>query len=152
MGLGLVTALRFTRALSNGSDIQNEKWLRTDYSRLDIKHLLRWDLSPLPVHGVDSRCWRQFRDACMLPGHVSKGPFQSYGVRRHLVNRARNDVLHKNKERLFSIFPAPYPRNSPTGPLQKYSPPPGPNDWTCSCGWAGDSNRSNWLHRASMTV
>ena len=58
VGLGLVTALRFTSALSNGPDIQNEKWLRTDYSRLDIKHLLRWDLSPLPVHGVDSRCWR----------------------------------------------------------------------------------------------
>ena len=54
----------------------------------------------------------------MLPGHVSKGPFQRYGVRRHLVNRARNDVLHKNKEKLFSIFPAPYPRNSPTGSLQ----------------------------------
>ena len=42
------------------------KWSRktkgktwTDYSRLDIKHLLRWELSSLPVHGVDSRCWRQ---------------------------------------------------------------------------------------------
>ena len=39
------------------------KWSRktkgktwTDYSRLDIKHLLRWELSSLPVHGVDSRC------------------------------------------------------------------------------------------------
>ena len=29
---------------------------------------------------------------CMLPGHVSKGPFQRYGVRRHLVNRARKVV------------------------------------------------------------
>ena len=28
---------------------------------------------------------------CMLPGHVSQGPFHSYGVRRHLVNRARNE-------------------------------------------------------------
>ena len=52
---------------------------------------------------------------CMLLGHVSKGPFQRYGVRRH---RARNDVLQKNKEKLFSICPAPYPRKSPTGPLQ----------------------------------
>ena len=55
---GLVTALRFTRALSNGPDIQNEKWLRTDYSRLDIKHLLRWDLYRFSVfmeliQGVD---------------------------------------------------------------------------------------------------
>ena len=39
-------------------------------------------------------------------------------VRRHLVNRARNDVLHKNKEKLFSICPTPYPRKSPTGPFQ----------------------------------
>ena len=57
---------------------------------------------------------------CMLPAHVSKGPFHSYGVRRHLVNRARNDVLDKNN---FSIFPAPYPRNSPTGPLQSIPHP-----------------------------
>ena len=50
----------------------------------------------------------------MLPGHVSQGPFHSYGVRRHLVNRARNDVLHKNKEKLSSICPANYPRKSGT--------------------------------------
>ena len=56
VGLGLVPALRFTRALSNGPEKQKEKRLWTDYSRLDIKHLLRWDLSPLPVHRVDSRC------------------------------------------------------------------------------------------------
>ena len=55
---------------------------------------------------------------CMLPGHVSQGPFHIYGVRRHLVNRARNDVLHKNKEKLFSIYPANYPRKSGTWPLQ----------------------------------
>ena len=66
------------------------------------------------IQGVDVN----FVMPCMLPAHVSKGPFHSYGVRRHLVNRARNDVLHKNKENLSSIFPATYPRNSPTGPLQ----------------------------------
>ena len=55
---------------------------------------------------------------CMFLGHDSQGPFHSYGVHRHLVNRARNYVLHKNKEKLFSICPAPYPRKSPTGPLQ----------------------------------
>ena len=55
---------------------------------------------------------------CMLPGHVSQGPFHSYGVRRHLVNRARNDVLHKNKEKLFSICRTPYPRKSSRGPLR----------------------------------
>ena len=51
---------------------------------------------------------------CMLPGHVSQGPFHGYGVPRHLVNRARNYVLHKNKEKLFSICPANYPRKSGT--------------------------------------
>ena len=66
------------------------------------------------IQGVDVN----FVMPCMLPGYVSKGPFHSYGVRRHLVNRARNDVLHKNKEKLLSICPAPYPRKSPTGPLQ----------------------------------
>ena len=66
------------------------------------------------IKGVDVN----FVMPCMLPRHVSKGPFHSYGVRRHPVNRARNDVLHKNKEKLFSICPAPYPRKSPTGPFQ----------------------------------
>ena len=39
--------------------------LWTDYSRLDIMHHLRYDgTSPsLPVHGVESRWWRQLRDA-----------------------------------------------------------------------------------------
>ena len=77
-----------------------------------------WNLSPLPVHGVESRCWRQLREACMLPGHVSQGPFHGCGVHRHLVNGAINDVLHKNKEKLFSICPANYPRKSGTWPLQ----------------------------------
>ena len=45
------------------------------------------------IQGVDVN----FVMPCMLSGHVSKGPFQRYGIRRHLVNRARNDVLHKNK-------------------------------------------------------
>ena len=117
MGLGLVTALQFTRTLSNGPEIQNEKRLWTDYSRLDIKHLLRWDLSPLPFMELTQGVDVNFVIPCMLPGH-GPGPFQRYGVRRHLVNRARNDVLHKNKEKLFSICPASYPRKSPTGPLQ----------------------------------
>ena len=68
--------------------------------------------------------WIQGADAnfvmrCMLPDMFHKDfSTAGYGVRRHLVNSARNDVLHKNKEKLFSICPAPYPRKSPTGPLQ----------------------------------
>ena len=58
-----------------------------------------------------------------LPGHVSQGRFHNYGVRRHPVNRARNDVLHKNKlrEKLFSICLATHPRTSGTW---NNSPPP----------------------------
>ena len=66
------------------------------------------------IQGVDVN----FVMPIILLGHVSQGPFHSYGVRCHLVNRARNDVLHKNKEKLFSICPAPYPQKSPTGPFQ----------------------------------
>ena len=53
---------------------------------------------------------------CMLPGHVAQGPFHSYRVCRHLVSRARNDVLHKNKlkEKLFSICLATHHRKSGT--------------------------------------
>ena len=39
VGLGLITALRFTRALSNGPEKQKEKWLCTEYSRLDVNTL-----------------------------------------------------------------------------------------------------------------
>ena len=72
------------------------------------------------IQGVDVN----FVMPCMLPGHVSKGPFQRYGVRRHLVNRARNDVLHKNKEKLFSICPTPYPRKSLTALSLQSTPHP----------------------------
>ena len=104
---------------------QKDKRLRTDYSRLDIMHHLRYDgtyrlsLFMELSQGVDVN----YVMPCMLPGHVSQGPFHSYGVRRHLVNRARNDVLHKNKlkEKLFSICLATcttHPRTSGTWPLQ----------------------------------
>ena len=69
VGLGLVTALLFTRALSNGPEIQKEKWLWTDYLRLDIKQLLRWDLS-LFMELIQSDDVN-FVMPSMLPGHVS---------------------------------------------------------------------------------
>ena len=49
---------------------------------------------------------------------------QLWSTPPHLVNRVRNNVLHKNKEKLFSIRTAPYPRKSPTGPLQGTPHPP----------------------------
>ena len=104
-----------------------------------------WNLSPLPVHGVESRCWRQLRDALyVVAGHVSQGRFHSYGIRRHLVNRARNDVLRKNKEKLLSICPATYPRKSGTWPLQTTPHLRGSKSWTCPCGCLRGSNKSNW--------
>ena len=101
---------------------QKDKRLWTEYSRLDIMHHLRYDrtyrlsLFMELSQGVDVN----YMMPCMLPGHVSQGPFHSYGVRRHLVNRARNDVLHKNKlkEKLFSICLATHHRKSGTWPLQ----------------------------------
>ena len=95
VGLALVTALRFTRALSNGLEKQKENVCGQFTSR---HHLLRKDLSPLPVHGVDSRCWHQFRDALYVAGTCFKVPGRT---------------------------------------SWKYSPPPGPNGWTRSCGLPG---------------
>ena len=71
VGLALVTAPRFTRALSNGPEKQKENVCGQFTSR---NHLLRKDLSPLPVHGVDSRCWHQFRDALYVAGTCFKVP------------------------------------------------------------------------------
>ena len=66
---------------------------------------------------------------CMLPGHVSQGPFHSYGVRRHLVNRPRNDVLHrkkKNLKRSYFRFASPPTTESPGHDHFKQLPTPGP--------------------------
>ena len=62
-----------------------------------------------------------------MPGHVSQGLFHSYEVRCHLVNRARNDVLHKNKlkGKLFSIA-SPPTTESPGRDHFKQLPTPGP--------------------------
>ena len=94
---------------------KKDKRLWTDYSRLEIMqhfwydgtyHLsLLMELSKL----LTSIMW------CPI---CCRDKFHSYGVRRHLVNRARNDVLHKNKEKFVSICPAAHPRNSWTWPLQ----------------------------------
>ena len=73
------------------------------------------------IQGVDIN----FVMPCMLPGHVSKGPFHSYGVRRHLVNRARNDVLHKKERSYFRFAPLPTPE-SPRQDHFKVLPTPGP--------------------------
>ena len=126
VGLGLVTALRFPRALSNGPDIQNEKWLRTDYSRLDIKHLLRWDLSPLPVHGVDSRCRRQFRDALHVAGTCFKRAFpQLWSPPSPCQPCEKWCTSQKQQEVVFGL-PRSLPPKSPRQDRFKVLPTPGP--------------------------
>ena len=117
MGSGFATALRFTRAPSN-SPKQKEKRRWTYYSHLDIKYHFWWNLSPLPVHGselsqgvdVNYVC-----PACLLPGHVSQGLFHSYGVRRHLVNRARPMMYFTKTKISYFRFASP---PTPEIPLQ----------------------------------
>ena len=93
------------------------------------------------IYGLDVN----FVMPCMLRGHVSQGPFHSYGVHRRLVNRAGNDVLHKNKEKLFSIYPAPT-SESPRQDHCKVLPTPGPK-WLDLCLWLPGgpvTGHTNW--------
>ena len=120
-----------------------KKWLRTDYSRLDIKHLLRWDLSPLPVHGVDSRCWRQFRDALHVAGTCFKRAFPQLRSPPSPCQPCEKWCTSQKQREVIFDLPRHLTPKVPDRTASKYSPSPGPNGWTCSCGCAGDSNRSN---------
>ena len=54
------------------------------------------------------------------------------------------EMMHFTKtKRSYFQFAPPLPPKVPDRTASKYSPPPGPNGWTCSCGCAGDNNRSN---------
>ena len=114
MGSWFVTALRFTRVLSNGRK-QKEKRRWTYYSLLDIKYHLWWNLSPLPVQGSELSQFKVLASttwfpACLWVGHVSQGPFHSYGVR---PPRDRWCTL-KKQDKLFSICPRPlFPKVRP---------------------------------------
>ena len=120
-----------------------EQWQWTDYSRLDIKHLLWWDLSPLPVDGVDLRCWRQFCDALYVAGTCFTRTFPQLRSPPPPCQPCEKwCTSQKQKEVIFDL-PRPLPPKVPDRTASKYSPPSGPNGWTCSCGCLGDSNRSN---------
>ena len=115
--LELVTALLFTSALSNGPEKQKEKRLWTDYLRLDIKHLLRWHLSPLPaVHGVDSRCWCQFRDALYVAGTCFTRTFPQSATESSATLSTVREMMYftKTKRSYFRFALPPYPER----PLQ----------------------------------
>ena len=86
----------------------------------------------------------------MLQGHVSQAPFHSYGVRRHLVNRARNDVFHKKQREVIFDWPRQLPPKVREMTASSNSPPSGPKGWTCPRGCPGSSNKV-LLNRASMT-
>ena len=114
VGSWFVTALRFTRVLSNGRK-QKEKRRWTCYSLLDIKYHLRWNLSPLPVQGSELSQFKVLASttwfpACLWAGHVSQGPFHSYGVR---PPRDRWCTLKKQRQVIFDLPPPPTPE-SPT--------------------------------------
>ena len=110
---------------------------------LDIKHLLRWDLSPLPVNGVDSRCWRQFRDALHVAGTCFKRAFPQLRSPPSPCQPCEKWCTSQKQREVIFDLPHLLPLKVPDRTPSKYSPSPGPNGWTCSCGCAGDSNRSN---------
>ena len=107
--------LRFTPALSKTKGKTSVDRLFT--SRHQASLTVWWNLSPLPVHGVESRCC-QLHDALYVAGTRFTRTFLQLLSPPPFVNRARNDVLHKNKKKLFSICPANYRRKSGTWPLE----------------------------------
>ena len=122
MGSGLVTALRFTRALSNCQKRIKEKRLWTYHSHVDIKHHLSWNLLPLPVQGseLSQGVDVNYVMPCLfVAGKCFTRTFpQLRSPPPSCQPREIEDILYKNKEKLFSICPAPYSRKSVTGPLQ----------------------------------
>ena len=68
---------------------------------------------------------------CMLPGHVSQGPFHSYGVRRHILSTER-EMMYPTKtniQRSYFRFASPPTTESPGHDHSNNSPPPGPKGW-----------------------
>ena len=75
-----------------------------------------WNLSPLPVHGVESRCWRQLRDALYVAGTCLTRTFPQLRSPPPSCEPRDKRCTSQNKEELFSICPANYPRTSGTWP------------------------------------
>ena len=68
---------------------------------------------------------------CMLPGHVSHGPFCSYGVRRLLSAAREMMYFTKAKRSYFRFVP---PTTPETWPLETTPHPLPRRGWTCACG------------------
>ena len=97
---------------------------QTDYSRLDItsRHqaslTVWWNLSPLFVHGVELRCWRQFRDALYVAKTCFTRTFPQLRSPSPSCQPREKWCFSHKKEKLFLISPANCPRKSGTWPLQ----------------------------------
>ena len=91
-------------------------------SHLDIKYHLWWNFSPLPVQGseLSQGVDVNYVIPCLFVGgtYFTRTFPQLRFQPPSCQPRETGDVLYKNKEKLFSICPAPYSRKSETGPLQ----------------------------------
>ena len=143
MGLGLVSALRLTGTLSKRKGWTSVERLFT--SRHHATCMVWWNLSPLPVHGVESRCWRQLRDALYIAGTSFIRTFpQLWSPPPSCPPREKWCTSQKQREVFFDLprHPPPKVRNMTAS---NNSPPPGPKGWTCLCGCPTRcSNKSNW--------
>ena len=98
----------------------------TDYSSLDIKHHLRYDGTyRLSLFMELSQRVVNYVMPCMLPGHVSQGPFHSYGVRRPLSTAREMMYFTKTKRSYFRFAPPTIPE-SPGHDRFKQLPTPRP--------------------------
>ena len=76
-----------------------------------------WNLSPLVVHGVESRCWRQLRDALYVAATCFTRTFPQLRSPPPSCQPRDKWCTSQNKGKLFSIFPVNYPRKSGTWSL-----------------------------------
>ena len=59
------------------------------------------------------------------------------------LSTVREMMYFTKRKRSYFRLPRPLPPKVPDRTASKYSPLPGPNGWTCSCGCSGDSDGSN---------
>ena len=101
-----------------------------------------WNLSPLPIHGVESRCWRQLRDAFYVVGTCFTRTFpQLRSPPPSCLPREKWCTSQKQREVIFDL-----PRHSPTKvggmTASSNSPPPGLEKLDLSL-WL-PCNKCNW--------
>ena len=91
---------------------QKDKRLWTDYSRLDIKHHLRYDGTyRLSLFMEFSQGVVNYVMPSTLPGHVLQGPFHSYRVRRPLSTAREMMYFTKTKRSYFRFAPPTTPES-----------------------------------------